>query len=300
MSRGGRLARVAAAPERRPGDRAKGIAMVLVATLAWSFSGLYTRLLDTDIYSAIAWRCFFGATFLLPAFLYVHRGQALRRITEMGWQGPVVLVLQIVSMAATVGGLFLTSVANVTVIYSTSPFLAAGFAWWLLGERADRRTLVASAIVLVGVLVVVSGSAGEGRLLGDLLALSMTVTFAAIIVVPRLWPHIDLLTASMLGGYGTFLVFLPFASTASIGLETFAILAAYGFTNFVIAYFVFLKGSRLISAAESGLIITLEIVLAPLWVWLAFDEVPGTASFIGGGLILATITWHLLSSLRAR
>ncbi|KQT47647.1 hypothetical protein ASG43_10655 [Aureimonas sp. Leaf454] len=274
--------------------------MVLVATIAWSFSGLYTRLLGTDVYSAIALRCFFGATFLLPAFLLIHRRNGWTRITDMGWPGVVVVLLQLVTMAATVGGLYLTSVANVTVIYASSPFLAGGFAWWLLGERVNRQTLVASAIVLVGVLIVVSGSAGEGRILGDLIALSMTIAFAAIIVVPRVWPHIDILTVSMLGGYATFLVFLPLASLGSIALRDWLLLAAFGFTNFVVAYFIFLKGSRLIPAAESGLIITLEIMLAPLWVWLAFGEVPGTASFIGGALIFSTITAHLLSGLRAR
>lgn len=281
-------------------DRTRGIAMVLVATIAWSFSGLYTRLLGTDIASAIAFRCFFGASFLLPAVLWIHGRNTGRRVAEMGWPGVVVVALEVVTMAATVGGLYLTSVANVTVIYSSSPFLAGAFAWWLLGERVNGRTLLASAVVLLGVLIVVSGSAGEGRLVGDFLALMMTVAFAAIIVVPRLWPHIDILTVSMLGGYATFALFLPFAAPAAIEMRDWLLLAAFGFTNFVIAYFIFLKGSRLIPAAESGLIITLEIVLAPLWVWLAFGEVPGPTSFVGGTLIFATITWHLLSSLRRR
>lgn len=300
MSDPGGIGTVPGTSMPRFADRTRGIAMVLVATIAWSFSGLYTRSLGTDVYSAIAFRCFFGATFLLPAFLWIHRGSRLRRIAEMGWPGVAVVAMQVVTMAATVGGLYLTSVANVTVIYSSSPFLAGAFAWWLLGERVNGRTLLASAIVLFGVLVVVSGSAGEGRILGDLVALLMTVTFAAIIVVPRVWPHIDILTVSMLGGYATFALFLPFASPASIEARDWLLLAAFGFTNFVVAYFIFLKGSRLIPAAESGLIITLEIVLAPLWVWLAFGEVPGIPSFIGGALIFGTITWHLLSSLRRR
>ncbi|KQT66029.1 MULTISPECIES: DMT family transporter [unclassified Aureimonas] len=298
MSGPGVVGEAPAAP--RFSDRARGIAMVLAATIAWSFSGLYTRSLGTDIYSAIAFRCFFGATFLLPAFLWIHGRSGLRRVTEMGWPGVVVVALQVVTMAATVGALYLTSVANVTVIYSSSPFLAGAFAWWLLGERVNGRTLLASAIVLLGVLVVVSGSAGEGRLVGDLLALAMTVAFAAVIVVPRVWPHIDILTVSMMGGYATFALFLPFASPASIEMRDWLLLAAFGFTNFVIAYFIFLKGSRLIPAAESGLIITLEIVLAPLWVWIAFGEVPGVSSFLGGALIFGTIVWHLLSSLRRR
>jgi drug/metabolite transporter (DMT)-like permease len=43
----------------------------------------------------------------------------------------------------------------------------------------------------------------------------------------------------------------------------------------------------------------LDIVLGPLWVWLAFGENPGTAALLGGGLILAAVVWYMWSGLRA-
>ena len=48
----------------------------------------------------------------------------------------------------------------------------------------------------------------------------MTVAFAAIIVVPRVWPHIDILTVSMLGGYATFLRLPAARLAASIASAT--------------------------------------------------------------------------------
>ena len=150
MSAAGGRARGPGSRPRLRADRLRGIAMVLVATVAWSFSGLYTRLLHTEVFAAIAWRCFFGASFLLPAFLVVHRGNWRRRIVEMGWPGIVVVLLQVVTMAATVGGLYFTIVANVTVIYSASPFLAGAFGWWLsasgsTGARSSRARWCSSA-----------------------------------------------------------------------------------------------------------------------------------------------------------
>jgi drug/metabolite transporter (DMT)-like permease len=54
-----------------------------------------------------------------------------------------------------------------------------------------------------------------------------------------------------------------------------------------------MTGGRRIPAGEAGLIGLLDIVLGPLWVWLAFGENPGTAALLGGGLILAAVVWYM-------
>ena len=48
-------------------------------------------------------------------------------------------------------------------------------------------------------------------------------------------------------------------------------------------------GARLIPAAQVGLITLLEVVLGPLWVWLALSERPGTATLAGGAIVIAAI-----------
>jgi len=48
-------------------------------------------------------------------------------------------------------------------------------------------------------------------------------------------------------------------------------------------------GARLIPAAEVALITLLEIVLGPLWVWLAYDERPSAATLAGGAIVVAAV-----------
>jgi drug/metabolite transporter (DMT)-like permease len=48
-------------------------------------------------------------------------------------------------------------------------------------------------------------------------------------------------------------------------------------------------GARLIPAAQTALIGLLEVVLGPLWVWLAYTEQPGAATLIGGAIVIAGI-----------
>ena len=40
--------------------------------------------------------------------------------------------------------------------------------------------------------------------------------------------------------------------------------------------------------------------ITPLWVWLMFDETPGTATLAGGALVLAAVTGHILVNARQR
>jgi drug/metabolite transporter (DMT)-like permease len=275
-----------------------GISTVLLATLAWSFSGVFTRLLTTDIWTAIAWRSFFGGVFLLVPYLAMNGRDALKVLLSIGRPGILFILCQVICQACTVGGLYFTSVANVTVIYATSPFLAAGLAWWLLREKMRVRTIVAGLASMAGIFIIVAGSVGGGHLLGDVLAIGMTVSFAFIIVIPRARRDLPLLPTTILSAFATTLIFAPFSAPATLDLHNWSVLAGFGLTNFSVALFLFVFGARRVSAAEAALIGTLEIVFAPLWVWMMFAERPADTTLIGGALVLAVIVWHTYRDLR--
>lgn len=267
-----------------------GTALVFLSTVAWSFSGLFTRLLTTDVVTAIAWRAFFGALFTaLPLLFAGRRGTRVRRFT---WP-TAFLVLNVAGCSAcTVGALFLTSIANTAVIYATTPFMAAGLSFLFIGERQKGRTIFASAVSLVGVVVIVSSGFGSGNLLGDVIAVCMTLTFSFVIVLPRVYPGIDVRAASILGAALTFAAFAPFGHARDVPLRDWIVLAGFGFTNFSVAFYLFVVGAKHLAAAQAALIGTLDVVLAPLWVWLAFAERPSLATFCGGGMIFLVVVWH--------
>ena len=52
---------------------------------------------------------------------------------------------------------------------------------------------------------------------------------------------------------------------------------------------LFTIGARLIPAAEVALITLLEVVLGPLWVWLFLSEQAGTATLIGGAIVIVAV-----------
>ena len=276
--------------------RAYGIILVSIATVMWSTAGLFVRLLDLDVWSVLGWRSLFGGIVLSLISLAGRSRNA--EPTPL----PLYLVagfLSAITMFGYVAALKLTTVANVLAIYATVPFFAAGAAFVWMRERVDRRVLIASAIALVGVLVVAGFGARPQDLAGDGLSLLMTIAFAVFLVMARRHRGLDLAAANAIGSGLCLLLYLPFMPHTLPSAFELGVLALFGATTSGIAYLLFTSGSRYIPAPEAGLIGLLDIVLGPAWVWLAFDENPGAATLAGGALILASVLWYMWGRLRA-
>ena len=59
-------------------------------------------------------------------------------------------------------------------------------------------------------------------------------------------------------------------------------------------------GMRRVPATRAALISLLDAPLAPLWVWLAFRELPPVATLIGGGIVAAAVLWNMASPANRR
>ena len=83
--------------------------------------------------------------------------------------------------------------------------------------------------------------------------------------------------------------FAPFAAVGDIGGGDIGWLATLGIGQVGLGFVLFAVGARLIPAAQAGLITLLEVVLGPLWVWLALDERPSTLTLVGGAVVIVAI-----------
>jgi drug/metabolite transporter (DMT)-like permease len=287
-------------PDTSPSGRRRpiGIALVTGATLSWSLTGLYTRVLHLDPWTTMAGRSVFGLIFLSAIFLIRRRGTTVSALVAMGRHGVGQAVASVACAIFTITSLAETSVADNAVIGATSPFAAAALAWLWLGERVARRTIVAGLVSLLGVGVVVSGSLGGGRILGDLLAVGMMLAFAVMIVVSRARPSMPIDGPNLLAVALNLALTAPFADFATIGATQALVLAAFGFTNFVAAGMLFLAGSGRIPAAETALIVALDLVFGPALVWIFVAETPPTAGLAGGAIVFVAVVGHVVAGMR--
>jgi drug/metabolite transporter (DMT)-like permease len=181
-----------------------------------------------------------------------------------------------------------TTVARVLFIQAIAPVLAAVLARLFLGEPISPRTAVALALALAGVGIML-GAPGSGDLTGDLLAVGMALSFAAALVITRHRRDVSMAPATCLSQVLLMVAFLPFASLGDVGNQDLLVLAALGAGQIGLGLIFLTLGARLIPAAQVGLITLLEVVLGPLWVWLALDEHPGTLTLVGGAVVVVAI-----------
>jgi drug/metabolite transporter (DMT)-like permease len=141
----------------------------------------------------------------------------------------------------------------------------------------------------VGVVVMFGGSSSTGRVMGDLLALAMTALMALMMVVIRRNRRVSMPPAACLSAFACSVAVLPLAHPGMVSGHDMALLALFGTTQFGTGLLLLTIGSRLVSATRASLLANLELPFAPLWVWLAFDEVPSRLTIVGGGIVCAAV-----------
>jgi drug/metabolite transporter (DMT)-like permease len=276
-------------------DQRVGVALVASAAVAWSTAGYFARLIQVPLFPLLIWRNIFGGLFMLGFVTSTERRGTLAAFRGLGRIGWFAAVVNGVSMVCYLSALRHTSVVNVVVIYASAPFVAAAIAYAVYRDRATRRTLLTGVVALIGVAITVGGTPSTTGLLGDLLAVGMTVGVAIFTIIARRHRDRSTTAISAASAWVGVLIALPFAGSLAVSrLELFQ-MALFGVTSFGLGLILYAKGARHLHASRSALISALDTPLAPLWVWLAFGEVPTIASVIGGALVLAAVVLNIVT-----
>jgi drug/metabolite transporter (DMT)-like permease len=266
----------------------RGQIYVALAAVAWSTAGVLQRQLTLDTSTQVMGRAVFASAALLAYVAVVERGRVVEAFRSVGLAGVAVALCVATASASFIAALNHTSVARVLFILAVSPVLAALLARVALGEPITRRTGVAMALALAGVALMF-GAPGEGSLAGDGLSLVASLAFAVMIVITR-WRHdVSMTPATCLSQAILVVAFIPFASPGEISGDDVVWLALLGIGQIGLGFALLTVGARLIPAAQVGLITLLEVVLGPLWVWLALDERPSTLTLAGGAIVVIAI-----------
>jgi len=217
----------------------------------------------------------------------------------MGGPGWLIAGLSTLGMVYFLSALRAAPVADVALIYAVVPFVTAILAWLALRERSAVRTIGASVLALMGVVIMVGDGWSAGYWRGDLLAFGMTCAMAALTVAIRRFPDVDPLKTGAATCFLGSLVALPFADIAAVTPTQLGFLALFGVGQMGLGFLLLVAATRRISAMESALISALDAPLAPLWVWLAFGETVSTATLLGGAIILLAVGGDILLANRS-
>lgn len=188
---------------------------------------------------------------------------------------------------------FHTSTANLVFILAFNPMMAAVMAWWLIGEKPDFVTWSAIFLTMLGVAIIVSDGLAGGTLYGDLAALGCACILGLSIVLARKSGK-DMSLSPVMGGMCSGLFALPLVIVYSGWPQGVGWLVVDAFILMPIAGFCMSLAPRFIPAPQVAMFFLLETVLAPIWVWLIFAEIPTDKTLVGGLIVMLAIAGHSL------
>lgn len=278
-------------------DRNKWLGTLLIvgSAVAYSLSGYFTRLITLDVWTVLFWRGIFGGLFIGTYVVWRYRNDLLGAIRAIGMAGFWVMLLSTIATICFINALRLAPVADVMTIHAALPFMTAILALVFTGEREDWTTWAASIMALVGVMIIVNPQAPGGHLAGYAFATMMALSYAAMMVIIRKNRDVSMLPAVCLSAFLCAFVVLPFSQPMRVTAPVMLDLVLFGTVQFGLGLLLMTVGTRLISATRSALIGSLENPLAPLWVWLAFGELPAWATWVGGGLVMGAVIFDVLT-----
>ena len=281
-----------------------GVVLVLAAGVVWSLMGLMIRLIDdADTWQILFYRSAGMAPVLALFVTFRSGGRPLQRLRQVGWTGVAGGVSLVVAFAGTIFAIQATTIANAVFLFSAAPFLTAVLAWLVLRERVRPATWLAIAIAVFGVIVMVREGLAVGAGWANAAALVSALGFAAFTVALRWGKLDDMMPAVFLGALfsmavAALVLWLRQASLA-VSLHDGLLAMAIGAGLLALGMVCYTLGSRSIPAAETTLLSLVEVLLAPIWVWLVLGEGASAGTFAGGAIVLVAVAVSAVSGARA-
>lgn len=192
---------------------------------------------------------------------------------------------------------YTTTTANLVFILAFMSLIAALFAWAIIGERPRPATWLAIAATLLGVAIIVADGLQAGGRIGDLYALAAAGLLALALVLTRRSGK-DMSLTPGLGGLVSALFAIGFALSVSEMPQAPQWLFVNGLVVVPLATFCLALAPRFIPAPHVAMFYLIETVLAPVWVWLIFNEEVPMATLVGGTIVIAAVTAHSIWNVR--
>ena len=274
-------------------NRKKGMIEMLICAALWSSAGILIKLLPWNGFAVASLRSLIAGLTILIYALATGRKMTVNRKTLFG--------------GLLTGGVYtcfscankLTTAANAIVLQFTCPVFIVILSAVFLGKKMRIRDIITVLLTLGGIALVFLDKLEGGYLLGNLVAVLAGLLMAGMYVSVGEMEGDSRFSTIIIGQFITFLIGLPFVITTRPVLTTSTVLSimALGIFQLGISYILYIHASSSCPPLACCLLGGLEPLLNPVWVMLFDGETPGVLAFIGGAVVIITITvWCALDS----
>ena len=260
-------------------ERKKGMLFIFVCACLWSFTGLMTKLIPWNPIMLAGWRALASGSVM---FVYMKMTHKKIRINK-----------QSLLVGASVA-------SSAVVLQYTAPVFLVILSKVFLKIKYFKKDYIVVAIVMAGIVLFFLDELSPGNRIGNICALVSGVTYACMFLFTGNADEEMRYSGILIGAAMTFVVGAPFTFKYAYQVTpvTFGLSMLMGSLIHGLPYVFYAISFKSCPPLACSMISSVEIILNPVWVFIAVGEVPGKWAFIGAVVIVATILLWIVSNSR--
>jgi len=269
----------------------KGPLFIALASLCWSFGGVFIKFIPWGAMSIV------GIRAVLAAMVFVIYRRSFKVEFTLGN-----IMTAVCLSSTTVMYVFankLTTAAAAILLQFTAPVFIILIYLVFYRKKPTVSAVIAVLLTLFGMMLFFAENLDTGAFWGNIMALVSGLSMAGVYVCNKR-EDTNPENALFLGFLINSCIGLPFAfSDVTADITAWVAVLILGVVQVGFAYIFFSKGIKQTPALLACLISTIEPVLNPLWVMLAGligllpeTEIPGILALTGGAVIVVTVVGY--------
>jgi len=279
-------------------NNAKGLALTSLGVFIMSLESLFIKFTTVSP---------FLFSFYIGIFMFVSMASTLifkkKEFIQKALKTSFPMLIVCATLMGTSNIFFITAVktttvANVVIIFSTAALFSALFAYLFYREKISKNIIYASFFMFVGLFIIFNDKLEIGSIKGNIYALLCTAFFATSYVILSKYKEMNRVILTAFSGIALSCISIFFCENLAIDLKTLAIVMTMGLLISPISRVLIGNGAIYISASEVSLLMIIETMMAPIWVWIFLNEVPSKYTFIGGSIIITTLIVNSIYTLK--
>ena len=267
-----------------------GYILCLLGGFFLSWGGLIIRSFETqDMWQILLIRSFFFVITLIIFLVLTYRKNTIEIVKRSGFPAIVAGLFLSLSFVAYIAAMSMTTVANVVFIISTQTIFLAIFGYLFLKEKISLKGFIAIFLALIGMIVMVGNSINQGTLLGNVISFAIPINFTILVMIIRKFPELDMIPAIFYSGIFSGIYGLFLSSSLTFSMNDIIMGFLLGVPQLAFGFICVTIGTKTTQAVTVGLLMLLETIFAPIWVWIFLNEVPPLSVLIGGLIIISAV-----------
>ena len=278
----------------------KGIILAFAGVMILTPDTLFMRLSELERWQMVGWRgVLMGITLFIIWLCFMKTNPRKELVSIITIPGILVMISMAFNSINFTLGVAETSIMVVLTALATMPLFAAVLSVFLLKERQPLLGWLILIIAIIGVGIVVNdgnnasnipdGSVILGGFYGLMTALGLAFTFTLarkyewLAVIPATC------VASLISGI------IAFYISPEIGIDFSAPISVIvmGIIICPFSFALLLIAPKYTQASMVSLIMLLEMILGPIWVWIGIGEAPTATMIFGSFIVLSSILMYI-------